>query len=544
VSSTYNRRQFLAHSAATAGGVVAAGALVDQLGGATPAGAVTKGGTLVVGVIAEQNQPFVPDYATMDLSGFLYARSVYDPLCVTSANGKTVYPYLCESIKANASYDEWTITAREGVKFHDGTPCDGDAIYANLVADYESELTGKAIQGLIKGFTHKTGSNTVVVNTTYKWVTFPYTLAEQQIGFMAQPDTLGSGSTPPSKGTNPVGTGPFIFDSWDYNSEFVTVRNPSYWRSPVGTFPYLNELVFTPIPDSGTRVSNLADGSVDIIVETDPPTVKTLASTLGSGFTVENDLKTPPVYTPSVGCIMMNVRNAPFNNKDMRYGCAAAINRALFVATIDMGESVAVNGIYLPKTPYYKNPSYPAYSKSAAQSYINKVPSADRKFDLQYVTGDPTILYGAEFVQNALMEVGVTVTLVPVSQPELIGAAVSHQFQAMTWAQFGGLSADLNYPWFSTASGGLNFAGNFDNKIQSDMLAGMAATSATAREKAWGAVNNQIDIDLPYLWLDRSVIAVAASNKVQNWKTYTDPSGQAVIQPNQGVMFFTETWKS
>ncbi len=74
------------------------------------------------------------------------------------------------------------------------------------------------------------------------------------------------------------------------------------------------------------------------------------------------------------------------------------------------------------------------------------------------------------------------------------------------------------------------------------MLKGMAATTASAREAAWGAVNNQIDKDIPYLWTDRSVVGFAAHTDVQNWKTATAPGGAAVLQQNQGVLFFAEIW--
>jgi ABC-type transport system substrate-binding protein len=422
-----------------------------------------------------------------------------------------------------------------------------------LVADYTSVLTGTAVKSLISGFSHKKGSNTVVVKTTHKWVTFPYTLAEQQIGFMAQPHTLtgphGKGSPP--KSTHPIGTGPFIFSNWDYNSQFSTVRNPNYWRAPAGTYPYLDAINFHPVPDSTARLNGLIDGTYDLIIESDPPTIKSMQS-MGGGFTVMTDLPSAPTgytpaYNPSVDCVMMNVKSSPLSNVNLRKGCAYAIDRTLYVGVIDEGVSEPVNGIYPPTSPFYKHPTYPsaAGSLATAKNYIKKVPASQRKITMQYVYGDATIKNAAEFVANALGKAGVKVTLKPVSQPTLINNAISGSFEAMLWAQFGGVSPDLNYPWFSTASGPLNFARNDDKKIQSDMLAGMAATTASARHSNWGTVNNRIDVDLPYLWLDRVVLAVGASSSVQNWQMYTEPSGVSqVLQPNQAVLFFTETWKS
>jgi peptide/nickel transport system substrate-binding protein len=551
VTSTYNRRQFLGHSAAAAGGVVAAGAIADQLVGAMPAGAVTKGGTLTVGLISDPNAPFNPDYGNLDTTGFWIGRAVYDPLCVVGPNG-AVYPYLCKSLTHDGTYKNWTITARPGIKFHDGTPCNGDAIYKNLVADYNSDLTGIAVRSLIKGFSHTTGSDTVVVHTLNKWVTFPYTLAEQQIAFIAQPDTLGG----PTGNPKPIGTGPFIYNSWNNNplGNFEVLANPDYWRP---NMPYLDAVNFVFQPDSGTRLNELTDGTFDMIIEGDGPTIKNLKALNGHGYNVLSDYPgTPTGYSPSSNCIMLNCGAAPFNNPNLRTGCAYAIDTATYVSVVDGGESVPINGIFLPNSPYYKKPPYPKYDLKTAKSFISKVPAAQRKFTLQYVLDDPTILNAAEFVQSSLNAAGCTVTLKGVTQGQLITNAIGGNFQCMTWAQFGTTSPDLDYPWFSTKEknffGNLNFARNLDPKIQSLMLTGMAATTTKAREAAWGAVNNEINklpttasnFGIPYLWTDRTVLAVGAKSNVQNWQTFQEPAGHAVLQPNQAVLFLGTTWKS
>ena len=163
------------------------------------------------------------------------------------------------------------------------------------------------------------------------------------------------------------------------------------------------------------------------------------------------------------------------------------------MTAVDSGESVPINGIFLPGSTYYKAPPYPAYNVPAAKKLIAKVPAAQRKFTLTYVAGDPAVATAVALFQNMLSKVGVTVTTNGVTQGTLIGDAIFGAYQCMTWAQFGGVSPDLNHPWFSVRppKGGtwLNFARNQDTKIESYMLAGMAATSATARKNAWASVN-------------------------------------------------------
>jgi peptide/nickel transport system substrate-binding protein len=549
VTKEYDRRQFLTHSAAAAGGVVAAGAVAGEMALAGPAGAVTSGGTLKMGVIAEQNQPFSPAHATMDTSGFCYARAVYDPLMVTSSDGKSVYPYLAKSLTPNKTYTAWTITARPGVKFHDGTPCDGDAIAANMAQNMASDLTGPAVQALISGFTHTKGSDTVVIHCKHPWVTFPYTLAEQQISFIASPGSKTAPNTLLAGYTGlPIGTGPFIAQTWNYEVSFETVKNTNYWQAGR---PYLAGVTFYPIVDGPTRFKALQSNQVDIIHEAEGDVLSMFPTLSKSSYTYVKDFPGTPVYAPSSTCLMMNTAKTPFNNKNLRIGLAYAMQQSQIVKIVDYNQSSVINGIFLPGSPYYKKPPYPSYNKAMAKKYIKKVPAADRKFVIDYVKGDTAAATTLTLVTQFFSAVGVTFTTNPVVQGSLILAAVYGAYQCMTWAQFGGVSPDLNHPWFTSIKPPgypkkgiwLNFARNDDPKIEALMLSAMASKSVSARRNAWAAVNIRLQQDLPYLWIDRVSLGVAASTKVQNWKTY-EFGGKGILQPNQAVLFFTSTWLS
>jgi len=60
---------------------------------------------------------------------------------------------------------------------------------------------------------------------------------------------------------NPVGTGPFIFDSYTPNTQVVLKANPGYWRGA----PKLQGIVYRVIPNAATRRLELEQGSVDLV---------------------------------------------------------------------------------------------------------------------------------------------------------------------------------------------------------------------------------------------------------------------------------------
>ena len=138
-----SRRSFLARGAAAGGAVVlagAAGAALDACSSSTPSSSSTtaasgskpgvgtgtpvRGGSLTVGLVAEIDG-FYPANNHWDTNGYIYANTIYDPLCAVAADG-TVQPYLCESVTPNATADVWTMTLRPNIKFNDGSALTAD----------------------------------------------------------------------------------------------------------------------------------------------------------------------------------------------------------------------------------------------------------------------------------------------------------------------------------------------------------------------------------------------------------------------------------
>ena len=82
-----------------------------------------RGGSLTMGIDTEESG-FDPSTARWDEGGFLYGRTVFDPIAIVTATGQ-VQPYLAQSITSNDDFTAFTITLRPNIVFHDGTPLDG-----------------------------------------------------------------------------------------------------------------------------------------------------------------------------------------------------------------------------------------------------------------------------------------------------------------------------------------------------------------------------------------------------------------------------------
>ena len=544
----FHRRSFLAGSGALAlggglglaldgeaGAMVTHGRGLDGISRSRP----KRGGTLRVGVNAEE-QGFNPATGRFDAAGFLMARTVYDPLFAIGANGAVV-PYLAKSITPNADHTKWTVTLRPNITFHDGTPLNADVMVHNFTNGLNSPLAGIAIQPLVAGAT-KTGPLSMTIELKLPWASFPYTYAATQIAYVAAP----SMSSAPNEGSDhPVGTGPFIFEEWIPNDHLTVRANPHYWRKGL---PYLDRIIFKPIPDDAARYMALQSGTIDLMHAADSGTISQMRQNRKIAY-VDNTGKM--VGSPNVSCMLLNVSKPPFDDPLARKILATGISAKAYSQIIDKGVNAPVNGIYQPGSPWYTKVPYPTYDQAAAKK-LSAQYRAKHGHPLSFTSlgiATPQSTKQGAYIQQVLKNIGVNLTLNQASESEVISQALAGTFEAVGWQSFGGIYPDLNSVWFSTKTlnrngTSLNIARNDDPQIEAAMVAGMGAANPKKAASYFAKVNQRLAIDLPYIWTDRAVWAVASTPKVQNWNNPTTPSGAHALGMDQGVVWLTQAWLS
>jgi len=544
MTQSIDRRSFLAGGLALGAGAAAVGALGEPAGAAATNGPgrngvsnakPVTGGSLTFGIDTEESG-FDPSTARWDEGGFLYGRTVFDPIAIVNASGG-VEPYLAESITSNADFTAFTITLRQGIVFHDGTPLDASALYTNIEKQATSVLTGPAFATNIKGVS-VTGPMSVTLTMKSSWAPFPYYLAQAQTGYVAAPSMLNS-----SNGTsNPVGTGPFVFQDWVPNSHMTAKRNPHYWRKG---YPHLDSITYKPIIDPGARVDALETGEVDIMHTNSPDG---LLQFRGDRKWSYYDNSGQVVGQPTVQCIMLNTAAEPFNNHTLRVALAKSVNRAQYAKVIDKGVDIPMGGLFIPGSEYYTNTAYPAYDPAGAARLVKQVQQQTGKpvsFTLNS-TSNSDVLRAAEFLQQAFEQAGMHVNINIIAQSTIINNALAGTYQATLWRQFGAVDPDLNYVWWTTqlASGplALNMARNVDPHIQTALLAGRASGVKADRVKSYQQVNQYLADDVPYLWLARDTWAVVANPKVQNFTNPVTLQGSKAVPFDEGVLWPTQIW--
>ncbi len=559
MSDPIDRRSFLARGAAAGAGIAviaASGELLAACGsgsgsssttagastGAHPDGVSTAspktGGTLIFGVDAEE-KGFSPTLGTFDEVGILYARTVFDPLLILDADS-TPKPYLAESVVPNSDYTVWTITMRPDLVFHNDTPCDAAAVAANFNAHKTSALTGPALTTVAD----VTVTSPLVVTVTMKspWVPFDYYLTGGiggQFAFIAEPDWLASGSQ-----TNPIGTGPFVFQEWTPNDHFTATKNPHYWRAG---YPYLDTITYKPIIDPEQLLSSLNSGVVDIMHTDVPEVITSLRGDTSLGYI--DDSKTV-AGEPDMGCMLLNLSKAPFDNLKLREAMAYAVSSAQYVAVIDKGVNATSNGPFATGSPYYvADNGYPDYNAAKAASLVKQVQQETGQpvsFNLNH-TPDPTTTRIAEYLQQVLQTAGMHVTLAPVQQADIIDTALLGSYEAQVWRQFGAVNPDMNYIFWSPTNANtpvfsINMARNTDPAMETALLQGRQSPSKSQQVAAYQQVSKLLAKDIPYVWYDRTTWAIGAQPKVENFANPSAPAGDKAFALIGGAVWPTQIW--
>lgn len=491
------------------------------------------GGKLVYGVEADSNTPWTPANTVCAISCHMIMRSVYDALVLTADDG-TVRPNLLESFESNEDATVWTLTPRAGITFHDGTPFDAEAIKVNLDEQRASFIRGKTLQNIQDTAVSHDGSS-VVVTMASTWRRFPAFL-NGEIGYMASPTWLAAVADDPTLSAKPVGTGPFVFESYEVGGSFVATKNADYWRADEG-LPYLDEIEFRVLADGAARTNALLAGDIDIMHTSSGLSISDLRDDDSIELT-ETSAFAETTY------VLMHVGNAesPISDLRVRKALAMAIDRDVYSERRTAGVQPVANGPFSPdQKGYLDETPYPAYDPEGAKALIEEykadvgVDSVDLSFT---TTTDPANLETAELLKQFWDEAGFNVELAQIEQGSFIIAAATGDFEMFGWRNHGGVDPDTQRVWWHSETAddppglALNFGRIKDDVIDEQLEVIRSSADEAEVTAAAEAVNTQLSEQVYNLWLSWTVWGIAKAPEVNGLDTFVLPDGSSELYGN------------
>jgi peptide/nickel transport system substrate-binding protein len=267
-----------------------------------------------------------------------------------TAAGRTppLVPGLAESWTISRDGKTYTFKLRKGVKFHDGTPFDAEAVKFNFERNYlptapfyhapgagASRQIFRAVDRI-----DVVDEHTVRVVQKHVYANFLVYLAHA-MGSIASPTAIkkwGNQEYP----NHPVGTGPFRFVERERGVKIVLERNPDYWGGP----PALDRLIIQPIPEFSARVTALLTGEVDWADGIHPDLIGRLKS--------DRNIEVVREIVPATSAYILNTRNKPFSDPRVRQACNFAIDREVLVRDVYRGTAVPAMGTFGPTSAGHK----------------------------------------------------------------------------------------------------------------------------------------------------------------------------------------------
>jgi ABC-type transport system substrate-binding protein len=530
-------------------GTVVAGSSLPASSTSTPAETPTPGGKLVMGIEADTSSPWMPAEMLCAISCHQVVKTVYDPMLIPTADGKWA-PYLLKSLTPNATYTQWTMTARPGITFHDGTPFNGAALLDNLNRFKLGTLTGAYLADVSGVALSPTDPMSVVLTMKRKWVTFPETLLVGQQDYIASPKWMKAADANPTLKSKPVGTGPFIFESYSPNGSFKAKRNPNYWNKP---YPYLDEIEFRPITDGVQRANALKSGALDLEMNDVGEVVAEFRD--AKGFKQEEISNNAEVSYRllHVTQTLKNGQPSPLTDQRVRCALANAYDEPTIIKTIDHDVFPQANGPFAPGTVgYLKDTGYPQkqdMDKAKALIAAYKKDHPGRLTLALATTTDETNIEIAQFEKQWFEEAGVDqVTINSIDQASYILTALLGNFQVFQWRNHTGFDLDNQYIWWDSISAkpvgqlALNFGRIKDPVIDQALDANRGETDPAKKQQYAETINKRFGEQCYDLWTTWNIWGIAHKDAVHGVENFKLPDGQ-MSQFGQGIAgtFYPQT---
>ncbi len=456
-------------------------AVADSAGAAEP----KRGGTLVVATETGY-AGFDARYAGV-INGSV-AMTMIESLFIVDPATEKPLPLLGLSMEPSADRMTWTVKLRRGVTFSDGTPFNAAAVAFNYnrILDPANRARARAFISPIDRV-EAADEYTAVFHLKLPWAAFPSSVTGPFIGgYMHSPTAIRAQG--PDYSRHPVGTGAFLFKEWMPGDHLTVERNPDYWQAGR---PYLDQVIFRPLPDTESRYASLLTKDVDVIWTDRPnhilkaldnPDVKVLRSEGRGALTT-----------------FLNNAKPPLDDLRVRKALQLAFDSDLFAKATRKGVNPT---IYHPFGADFECEgfAYPPVDLERARQLI-----ADYGKPVKVTIVHTTTARGREFAlisQQMWRKIGVEVKVNPVDQTTLIRKVVTGDYVISGWRIIHELDEFLDIQMVGTfhSKSPANYAHYASEEMDRLVMAGRTAATREERAKHYCDVAKKIVEDVPILY--------------------------------------------
>lgn len=303
----------------------------------------------------------------------------FDPTAINEIQSSTVNAQIFETLVTRTydmeivpglatsweRIDDYTIefNLREDVYFHNGEPFTASDVVFSLTRSQSHAIT-QAVMGVINpdGF-EVIDDHTIRISTTEPFAPLLPFLGHNTAFIISEVAAVYFGD---DFAENPVGTGPFKFESFVHGDSITLVRNENYH----GELPQISGINFRIIPEPAQRLVGLRTGELDLAFDISPADALTIGT--------NDDVVLHSRVNNNVRYISMNVHREPFDDVRVRQAFNYVIDTELLIETMLEGFGEPAAGPISGNMPLTnRNVELPTWNVERAQALMAEAGHAD-----------------------------------------------------------------------------------------------------------------------------------------------------------------------
>lgn len=453
-------------------------------------------------------------------------NNIYESLICYAPETTDLEPGLASSWDVSDDGLTYTFHLYEGIKFHDGTDCNADAVkrsierqlepnrtddmpYASFV--FGSEESGTGVESV-----EATDDLTLVIKLRAVNAAFLKNIAMCMAAPIVSPTAFEAAENQ-NINEAPCGTGPYKFVEWNKGQNITLTRNDDYWNPDKAA--KTQTIIYRFIAENSSRVTSLINNEVDIINGIDDSVIPTITDAGYSLFSADG---------MTINYMAFNTQSELFSNVDNRKAICKAINREELVEALYGEYATPANSVMpLFMAPYDEDIEQIGYDPDAARDElaaagITSVHMVTYSNVRPYNTKNGQTL--AEAIQGYLAEVGVDAQIDVYDWTTYKSIVQNDEFDICFYGWQGDNGDPDNFMnLLADANWSMNVA-RYDNADYKALIAaGQAELDEDARNEIYHQCEQHVAENVPWYVISHAMNLCGYNPKVQNF--YWHPTG-------------------
>ncbi len=412
----------------------------------------------------------------------------------------------------NPQPNVYVMSLRKGIKFHDGTDLDAEAVRFNLQRHIDTAAAPRHQD--VRDITSMEVVDATTLRVTLKAAYGPFTSKlTGGAGYIVSPAAVKKLGDALQRDLTGAGSGPFRFVEWRKDTQVVVERNPTYWKKDATgeALPYLEKVVFKTFPNENVRLTNIQTGDADALIGNPP--FKDIAGLKPGGELVVDEI-------PSIGCtlICLNCSVEPFNSPAARRALSYAIDRAQIRKTVFFDNGKVLD-TPVPEAIAWAHEKGPFQSRDTAKAR-QALQAAGKpngfKFSFQISNSSPELQQTAELIKDQIKEIGLDMEIQLIEFATILANGQAGSHQALGLGSSGDIDPDTIYSLYATGAG-MNLAKYSNPQLDRLLNEGRTTLEQGKRADVYKQAQKLIFEEQPYIVYFNAPQIATVRKVVQNY---------------------------